>query len=722
MSGVTGAQVQSFEASWQRLLDRLGEPSRQRDYAERQAPEPGRPDRRQVDIAELFVRADTEQRRSHDVLALVRLEHEGEGPDRHELVVLGPETIRNQASPAPTGIRARHLRLSEPGDRIRALSVVVVRAARRPRVVDVVRSLTELGRCLDHRNDPGGSDAVADAVIARLEALLAMPPDDVVVPVVGVVDPVSMAARAGESHHLLLARGAPALLEADLDVRDGQVVTARPPLGSESSGKPGGDDKEWPDQDFVLVRIGPPPERTVVPRDIQALRLEQALYQAGVEADTAVESSERESWTSRVTRARATVDAQRMVRLAVGGDTAAAQATLDAAMRQISGGAQSTPVPTEALTQALAERIHTVREFWLVEEVVRGRLPGAMDTPGALTDRLGDLLGIRAGPPGDLDRIPVVTPFVMEIGDALVPYVDRRQDGGLFLDTTIVEMRERVRRTTGVRVPGLRARGTTLGSPDSLVIQVDEVPVRSRAVPLDRPYLVRRSPGGPPPDGTGVTLVHPQTGEVGIWFVDSTAGSSDADQLNPAEMLIFELEAVVLRHLVNYLGVQELAALLDEAETEQELVSSRVSSPRDLARLTGVLQALVRDRVPIVDLRSILDAVEEAGGLEAPLPRLRRAARAAVRDHLPGTLPGEPVVAVPEEFAAALEAPGEDRPWAPARTRLPVRAWLREVVAERGPVVTLVTTGQTAREGLAALVRAEHPLVTPLAAEEVRGS
>ena len=73
--------------------------------------------------------------------------------------------------------------------------------------------------------------------------------------------------------------------------------------------------------------------------------------------------------------------------------------------------------------------------------------------------------------------IPVVTPIVLEVSDALVPYVDSRQDGGKFLYELIPFMRDGLFVELGVRFPGVRARGNPSLPPGAYQIQLNEVPV-----------------------------------------------------------------------------------------------------------------------------------------------------------------------------------------------------------------------------------------------------
>ena len=93
---------------------------------------------------------------------------------------------------------------------------------------------------------------------------------------------------------------------------------------------------------------------------------------------------------------------------------------------------------------------------------------GAADAPQA----------VEAGPKEPLNPesemfVPVVTPIVLEVSDALVPCVDSRQDGGRFLFELIPFMRDGLFVELGVRFPGVRARGNPHLPPGAYQIQIN---------------------------------------------------------------------------------------------------------------------------------------------------------------------------------------------------------------------------------------------------------
>ncbi len=745
----TGSMSAGNYDGWPELLDWLGPPALYPAAADLDPalPRGSPPPPRQIDIRELYVRTEPEQRRTLDVLCIVRVEREPlapDGPARHELVFFGPDFIANHVSPTASGIRALDLRVASPGEDVCRVSLVLASARRSLRTRDILLSLENLGRCLDYRGDPDGSSAIAAIMVRRLEALVAVP--GVNVPLVGEVD-LNEPGNAGDGEHLLLGRGGPSLLDVGLDVRVGGFAAVR--LDRQERLEPAGPGPvsptaagSWHQGDFVLIRAGDAPARPVAARSLAELRQQQALIEAGVGEVAGDDNRDAETWSARASRARAILSAERITRLAVGGDPAAAGEAFVSAFRQ--------PGVGDELPEQLAARIRTVKEYWALDAFLQPRLaaeaavwqgglglPSVAPSPAkaaqnALLSAVSSLLGF-ARVPDKGSLIPIVTPLVLEVGEGLVPFVDSRQDGGVFLSQMIEELRNRIEADTGVKIPGLRARGLGAGEPaDRFAVQVEEVTRREGRLPLDSAIGVRLWPGGPPPPGTTVTTVHPGTGQTGIWLVYPLAPSVIADTAEPrpqepwspqrplslAQLLIHHIETVARDELVRYLGIQETANVLGQwAERYDARLMTEALGDAPAVRTSWLLQDLVAERVPIVDGQAILEAVRDAGGPQRPTRDLRRAVRSRLRHRLPGPRTGDLLVPLPDHLEAALTLRAGGSMKVMDNTGL--LTWLRKVAVERGPVFSVVTADHEARELVAVRVRGELPLVTTFCRHEL---
>ena len=368
-----------------------------------------------------------------------------------------------------------------------------------------------------------------------------------------------------------------------------------------------------------------------------------------------------------------------------------------------------------------------VADYWTVDTLLQ-QVEEDSSSPPALRDaaastrarlvvHLDGILGLTRDE--SALEVPVVTPIVVEVGDGLVPIVDPSQDGGLFVDELIPKMKERILTGTGVGVPGVRIRGNPMLQPDGFCIQVDEVPVCTASVAPSARYAVCPAQEAAPDPGDEVTDFHPLTGKRGVWAVrivtDEPVG--EADGLGAAQYLAHRIERVLRVHLDRFLGPQEVANLVDswEADDDTHLVTSVLPDANAQLRLTWVMQELVSDGVPITNWRTLLTAMQEAGGITASSRILCRAARDRLRDDLPGPRTGKESVHVPIEHetalldaAAPLGDPGHE-----------FMRWLRQTITVHGPAITLVADTEDGRELVSALARTENRLIATLSKGEL---
>ncbi len=217
--------------------------------------------------------------------------------------------------------------------------------------------------------------------------------------------------------------------------------------------------------------------------------------------------------------------------------------------------------------------------------------------------------------------IPVVTPIVLEVSDALVPYVDSRQDGGKFLYELIPFMRDGLFVELGVRYPGVRARGNPGLPPGAYQIQINEVPVVTGQATLghilvndtvDRLRLMNIE---------GFEAVNPATRQPAAWVPESHKEMLEAAGLTTWDVpgyIILHVAAVLRRHAREFVGVQEVQTMLDQLEKAfPAIVKEVLPKVVNVLKLTDILGRLVEEEISVRDLRGILQAIAEHGQTEA---------------------------------------------------------------------------------------------------------
>ncbi len=234
--------------------------------------------------------------------------------------------------------------------------------------------------------------------------------------------------------------------------------------------------------------------------------------------------------------------------------------------------------------------------------------------------------------------IPVVTPIVLEVSDALVPYVDSRQDGGKFLYELIPFMRDGLFVELGVRFPGVRARGNPGLPPGAYQIQINEVPIVTGQATLGHVLVNDTVDRLKLMNVPGFEAVNPSTRQPAAWVPEAHKDMLESAGLTTWDVpgyVILHLAAVLRRHAREFMGVQETQAMLDQLEKAfPAIVKEVVPKVIGVLKLTDILGRLVEEEISIRDLRGILQALAEQGQVEADNVMLTEHVRSSLKRYV----------------------------------------------------------------------------------------
>jgi type III secretion protein V len=283
-----------------------------------------------------------------------------------------------------------------------------------------------------------------------------------------------------------------------------------------------------------------------------------------------------------------------------------------------------------------------------------GRYLMKKDSPGGEVGENGESLG-EAGENGETPAaaepapkepinpdselfIPVVTPIVLEVSDALVPYVDSRQDNGKFLFELIPFMRDGLFVELGVRYPGVRARGNPGLPPGAYQIQINEVPVVTGQATLGHVLVNDTVDRLKLMNVNGFEAINPATRQPAAWVSEDQKEMLEAAGLTTWDVpgyIILHLAAVLRRYAREFVGVQEVQTMLDQLEKAfPAIVKEVVPKVLSVLKLTDILGRLVEEEISIRDLRGILQALAEHGQIEADSVMLTEHVRSSLKRYV----------------------------------------------------------------------------------------
>jgi tetratricopeptide (TPR) repeat protein len=262
-----------------------------------------------------------------------------------------------------------------------------------------------------------------------------------------------------------------------------------------------------------------------------------------------------------------------------------------------------------------------------------------------------------------LNSATPAAPLVVEAHDSLFPVAEGWENTHPLFREYLPGMRERVRRETGFRLPGVRIRARTELPEASYVILLNGVPVVTGQVDPERrfcadPEAVRAILGAA---AQSQLAYNPATGSTdGAWLDESEAG--DTPCWDYFLYLTRHLEAVARRNLESFAGIQETEYLLNDwikARSEdraarQALVDEALSVPDARARLVTVLKGLIREMVPVSRLDCILETFATAAQDGKDDSEIVEAVRRRIKDQLPGNSEGRQLFRLSPEFERRL--------------------------------------------------------------------
>jgi flagellar biosynthesis protein FlhA len=228
-----------------------------------------------------------------------------------------------------------------------------------------------------------------------------------------------------------------------------------------------------------------------------------------------------------------------------------------------------------------------------------------------------------------LEDLLQIDPIELEVGYALIPLVDEKQGGDLL--ERIGLLRKQAALELGILIPQIRIR-------DDIRLPANEYVIKLRGAEIARAevmprFLLALDTGQVLEPVEGMATVDPSFGMPARWIAPGRRGEAEANGyvvVEPTTMVATHLMETMKAHAADLLGRQDVQQMVEALKkTHPALVEELIPARVTLALLHRVLQRLLRERVPIRDLVSILEALGDAADLtkdpEALTEHVRRA-------------------------------------------------------------------------------------------------
>ena len=246
--------------------------------------------------------------------------------------------------------------------------------------------------------------------------------------------------------------------------------------------------------------------------------------------------------------------------------------------------------------------------------------------------RMGDRRETGTEEPEDLaakadDETAELTPEVLgellrtdrmaiEIGYRLIPLVDEKRKGGLLDHISL--MRRQFARQHGFVVPPIRMRDNLTLDPNTYRILMSGEEVARGALHPD--HVLAMNPGLAEGELAGIKTTDPTFGLEATWVPLTDKPQAEAlgfTTIDPDAVLITHLTEVIRSHAHELISREDVQVALDRVkEVNPTVVNELVPDILPVGTVQKVLAGLLRERIPIRNLPTILEVLADHGRQE----------------------------------------------------------------------------------------------------------
>jgi flagellar biosynthesis protein FlhA len=225
-------------------------------------------------------------------------------------------------------------------------------------------------------------------------------------------------------------------------------------------------------------------------------------------------------------------------------------------------------------------------------------------------------------PPKPEEDEPIATALSIdelkiELGYGLLALVNDVQ--GRRITDQIKALRRQIAQELGFVMPAVRILDNMAVANNSYSIRVKEMEAGEGELRIG--HLLVMDPGGETPNLPGEPCKEPAFGLPAAWVAESfreEAAFKGYTIVDPATVLTTHLTEVVKDNMAELLSIAEVQRLMKELSKEhQKLVEDTIPAQVSWATVQRVLQSLLRERVSIRDLATIMEAISEATTMDA---------------------------------------------------------------------------------------------------------
>ncbi len=233
-------------------------------------------------------------------------------------------------------------------------------------------------------------------------------------------------------------------------------------------------------------------------------------------------------------------------------------------------------------------------------------------------------------PPESVVPLVQVDPLELEIGYSLIPLVDVEQGGDLLDRVTMI--RRQFALDLGLVVPPIRIRDNMALKPGAYAIKIKGVELARGEILID--HFLAMHPSDPAEKIEGIETKEPAFGLPALWITSTQkerAESLGYTVVDCTSVIATHLTEIIRSHAHEILSRQEVQSLMDNVkQTNAAVVEELIPNVLSVGDVQKVLQNLLRERVPIRDIVTILETLADYGKISKDLEILTEYVRTSL--------------------------------------------------------------------------------------------
>jgi len=248
-----------------------------------------------------------------------------------------------------------------------------------------------------------------------------------------------------------------------------------------------------------------------------------------------------------------------------------------------------------------------------------------MDTPGH---------AMSGGSPEDY---ALTLPIVLEVGSSISQLIRKDKQGLTFIDQMIPKMRHALYQDLGVRFPGVHVRT------DSPTFDANEYAIHLNEVPIVRGKIILKHLLTNETEETlrrynvPFTSSEGSSGMPALWVDEKyqeVLQRAGIRYWTGLEVIILHLSRFYRQYASEFIGIQEVRAILEFVEKSFPDLIKEVTRLVPLQKLTEIFRRLIQEQVSIKDLRTVLESLSEWAQTEKDVVILTEYVRSSLKRYI----------------------------------------------------------------------------------------